>query len=102
MRQITECIAADLAEKYEQAEYQKQCSPCVLVDKPGSNAKETGCPLREAEQAHQKTFREFTKFGTSAGKSCSLPFQIQIESAEWFLASVVNKTSAGSISIYCS
>ena len=39
MRQITECIAADLAEKYEQAEYPKHCSPCFLVDKPGSNAK---------------------------------------------------------------
>ena len=39
MRQITECIAADLAEKYEQAEYPKHCSACFLVDKPGSNAK---------------------------------------------------------------
>ena len=39
MRQITECIAADLAEKYEQAEYPNHCSPCYLVDKPGSNAK---------------------------------------------------------------
>ena len=38
MRQITECIAADLAEKFEQAEYPKHCSPCFLVDKPGSNA----------------------------------------------------------------
>ena len=37
MRQITECIAADLAEKYEQAEYAKHCSPCFFVDKPGSN-----------------------------------------------------------------
>ena len=39
MRHITECIAADLAEKYEQAQYPKHCSPCFLVDKPGSNAK---------------------------------------------------------------
>ena len=39
MRQITECIAADLAEKYEQAENPKHCSPCFLVDTPGSNAK---------------------------------------------------------------
>ena len=39
MRQITECIAADLAEKYEQPEYPKHCSPCFLVDKPRSNAK---------------------------------------------------------------
>ena len=39
MRQITECIAADLAEKCEQAEYPEHCSPCFLVDKPGSNAK---------------------------------------------------------------
>ena len=39
MRQITECIAADLAEKYERAQYPKHCSPCFLVDKPGSNAK---------------------------------------------------------------
>ena len=38
MRQITECIVVDLAEKYEQAEYPKHCSPCLLVDKPGSNA----------------------------------------------------------------
>ena len=37
--QISECIAASLAEKYEQAEYPKHCSPCFLVDKPGSNAK---------------------------------------------------------------
>ena len=35
---ITECIAANLAEKYERAEYPKHCSPCFLVDKPGSNA----------------------------------------------------------------
>ena len=27
MRQITDCIPADLAEKYEQAKYPKQCSP---------------------------------------------------------------------------
>ena len=39
MRQITECIAADLAQKYEQAEYPKHCSPCFWVDRPGSNAK---------------------------------------------------------------
>ena len=39
MRQITECIAADLVEKYEQAEYQKHCSPPFLVDKPESNTK---------------------------------------------------------------
>ena len=39
MLQITECIAADLAEKNEEAEYPKHCSPCLLVDKPGSNAK---------------------------------------------------------------
>ena len=39
MRQITECIAADIAEKYGQAEYPKHCSPCFFVDKPGSNAK---------------------------------------------------------------
>ena len=39
MRQITECIAADLAEKYDQAEYPKHCSPCFLVDKPEGNAK---------------------------------------------------------------
>ena len=39
MRQITECIVAELAEKYLQAEYQKHFSPCSLVDKPGSNAK---------------------------------------------------------------
>ena len=39
MPQISECIAADLAEKSEAAEYPKHCSPCFLVDKPGSNAK---------------------------------------------------------------
>ena len=39
MCQITECIAADLAEKYEQAQYPKHWSPCFVVDKPGSNAK---------------------------------------------------------------
>ena len=39
MCKITECIAANLAEKYEQAKYPKHCSPCFLVDKPGSNAK---------------------------------------------------------------
>ena len=38
-RQITESIAADLAQKYEQADYPKHCSPCFLVDKPESNAK---------------------------------------------------------------
>ena len=39
MRQMTECIEADLAQNCEQAEYPKHCSPCFLVDKPGSNAK---------------------------------------------------------------
>ena len=39
MRQIDECIAADLAEKYQQAEFPKRCSPCFLVDKAGSNTK---------------------------------------------------------------
>ena len=39
MLQISECIAADLDEKCEQAEYPKHCSPCLFVDKPGSNAK---------------------------------------------------------------
>ena len=39
MRQISECIAADIAEKYEQAEYPKHSSPFFLVEKPGSNAK---------------------------------------------------------------
>ena len=39
MRQITECIAAELAEKYEQAEHPKHCSTCFLVHKPKSNAK---------------------------------------------------------------
>ena len=39
MRQITECIAANLAEEYEQAEYPKHCSPCFLVDTPGSYTK---------------------------------------------------------------
>ena len=47
MRLITECIAADLAEKYEQAEYPKHCSPCFLVYKPGSNVPwEVSLPLR--------------------------------------------------------
>ena len=39
MRQLTECIAADLVEQYEQAEYPKHCSPCLVVEKPRSNAK---------------------------------------------------------------
>ena len=39
MRQIMECIAANLAEKGELADYPKHCSPSFLVDKPGSNAK---------------------------------------------------------------
>ena len=39
MCQITECIAAHLADKYKQAEYPKHCSLCFLVDKPGRNAK---------------------------------------------------------------
>ena len=34
--------------------------------------KKTGCPLREVEQTHKKTFRESTKFGTGAEKRCSL------------------------------
>ena len=38
MRQTTECIAADLSEKYEQAEHPKHCSPCFLVEKPASKA----------------------------------------------------------------
>ena len=39
MRWITECIAAVLAEKYEQAEYPKHYSLFLMGDKPGSNAK---------------------------------------------------------------
>ena len=72
MRRITVCNAAHLAEKYEQAEYQKHCSPCFLVDKPGSNAKK---PVVQYGKLNKLT--ESTKFGTSAGQSCSLPFQIQ-------------------------
>ena len=78
MRQITECIAANLLEKYEQAEYPKHCSLCFLVDKPGGNAKRLVVHYGKLNKLTKKTFRESTEFGTSAGKSCSLPFQIQI------------------------
>ena len=77
MHQITGRIAADLAEKYEQAEYPKYCCSCFLVDRPGSNAKRLVVHYRKLHKL-TKTFRESTKFGTGAGKSCSLPFQIQI------------------------
>ena len=39
MRQIHECVTANLAEEYKKTEYPKHCSPCFLVDKPGSTAK---------------------------------------------------------------
>ena len=54
MRQITECIAADLAEKYEQAEYPKHCSPSFLVDKPGSNAKGLVVPYGKLNKLTKK------------------------------------------------
>ena len=54
MRQITECIAGDLAEKYEQAEYPKHSSPCVLVDKPGSNGKRLVVHYRKLKKLAQK------------------------------------------------
>ena len=40
MCQITECIAADLAEKYQQAEYPRHCSPYFLVDNQGAMQKD--------------------------------------------------------------
>ena len=54
MRQITECIAADLAKKYEQSEYPKHCSPCFLVDKPGSNAKRLVVHYRKLNKLTKK------------------------------------------------
>ena len=54
MRQITECNAAALAEKYEQAEYPKHCSPCFLVDKPGSNAKRLVVHYRKLNKITKK------------------------------------------------
>ena len=53
LRQITECIAADLAEKYEQAEYPKYCSPCFLVAKPGSNTKTLLVHNRKLNELHK-------------------------------------------------
>ena len=54
MRQIPECIAPNLAEKYEQAEYPKHCSPCFLVDKPGSNAKRLVVHYRKLNKLTEK------------------------------------------------
>ena len=54
MCQITECIAAHLAKKYEQAEYPKHCSPCFLVDKPGSNAKRLVVQYRKLNKLTKK------------------------------------------------
>ena len=38
MRQINECVASHLAEEYTKTDYLDHCSPCFLVDKPGSSA----------------------------------------------------------------
>ena len=37
-RQIQECIDAGLVEEYKKGDYPHHCSPCFLVDKPGSTA----------------------------------------------------------------
>ena len=39
MRQIYECVSSDLAEEYTKPDYPKHCSPCFLIDKPGSSVK---------------------------------------------------------------
>ena len=54
MCQITECIAANLAERYEPVEYPKHCSPCLLVDKPGSNAKKLAVHYRKLNKLTKK------------------------------------------------
>ena len=38
--QIQECIYAGLVLEYKDGDYPKQCSPCFLVAKPGSSAKQ--------------------------------------------------------------
>ena len=37
-RQIQECIDAGLVEEYKKGDYPPDCSPCLLVAKPGSTA----------------------------------------------------------------
>ena len=39
MRQIYECGSSNLAEEYTETDYLRHCSPCFLVDQPGSPEK---------------------------------------------------------------
>ena len=38
-RLIFECVSSDLAEECTKTDHPKHCSPCFLVDEPGSSAK---------------------------------------------------------------
>ena len=46
-RQIQECIDAGLVLEYKDGDYPQQCSPCILVAKPGSTAKRLVVDQRE-------------------------------------------------------
>ena len=85
MRQITECIAADLAEKYEQAEYPKHCSPCFPVDKPGSNAKRLVVHYRKLNKLTRKHSGSLPslKQALERGANCRFKSKLDKRSGFW-------------------
>ena len=84
MRQITECIAADLAEKYEQAEYQKHCSPCLLVDEPGSNAKRLVVHYGKLNKLTKKHSGSLPSLEQAPERAAHCPFKSQLDKRSGF------------------
>ena len=84
MRQITECIAADLAEKYEQAQYPKHCSPCFLVDKPGSNAKRLVVHYGKLNKLTKKHSRSLPSLEQALERAAHCRFKSKLDKCSGF------------------
>ena len=85
MRQITECIATNLAEKYEQTEYPKHCSPCFLVDEQGSHAKRLVVHygrLNKLTKKHSGSLQSLKK-ALERAAHCCYQFQLDKRSRFW-------------------
>ena len=84
MCQITECIAANLAEKNEQAEYPKHCSQCFLVDKPGSNAKRLAVHYEKLNKVREKHSESLPSLGEELERAAHCRFKSKLDKRSGF------------------
>ena len=84
MRQITECIAANFTEKYEQAEYLRHCSPCFFVDKPGSNAKRLVVHYGKLNKRTKKHSRSLPSLEQALERAAHCPFKSELDKGSCF------------------